>query len=197
MVRAIDCPCGHQLMAATDETLFLRAKEHVVSCSLNLKPSDEELRAMIQQKAYGVGDQNRTLVRRYYEVLWNEGKLELIDELFSSDYVNHDPMHPEVPPGPAGARQIVDLYRGAFPDSTFRIEDLISEDDRVVTRWSVTGTHTGALLGLAPTNKRVTVTGITLSRIANDKVAETWANWDNLGLMQQLGAVPALAQAGK
>jgi len=197
MVRAIDCPCGHQLMAATDETLFLRAKEHVASCSLNVKPSDEEIRGMIKEKGYGLGDQNRALVRRYYEEVWNEVKSELIDELFTSDYVNHDPMHPEVPPGPAGAREIVNHYRDAFPDSRFRIEEMISEDDRVVTRWTVTGTHTGPLAGLAPTKKRVTVTGLTLSRIANGRIAETWANWDNLGLMQQLGAVPALAQAGR
>jgi len=194
MIRAIDCPCGHQLLAADDETLFLRAKEHVGSCTLNLKPSDQEIRGMIKEKGFGLNDRARAVVRLYFEELWNSGRVALIDELFTSDYVNHDPMHPEVPPGPAGARQIVSLYRDAFPDSNFRIDDTICEGDRVVTRWTVSGTHKGTLHGIAPTGKRVTVTGITVFRLANGKIAEAWANWDNLGLMTRLGAVPALTR---
>lgn len=196
MIRAIDCPCGHQLMATDDELLFTRAKEHVASCTLPVRPSDQEIRGMIRDKAYALGDQNRALARRYFEEVWNAGNLGLIDELFTPDYVDHDPMHREVPPGPTGAHEIVNLYRGAFPDSQFQIEEQVSEGDRVVTRWTVTGTHTGPLLGVAPTGKRVTVSGISMNRIAGGKIAEAWVNWDGLGLMERLGAVPAVARPG-
>ncbi len=193
MVRAIECPCGHQLMATDDELLFVRAKEHVASCTFAVRPSDAEIRGMIRDKAYALGDRNRDLARRYFEEVWNAGNLGLIDELFTADYVNHDPMHPEVPPGPTGAREIVNLYRRAFPDSQFRVEDQVCEDDRVVTRWTVTGTHDGPLYGVAPTGKRVTVSGISMIRIAGGRIAEAWVNWDSLGLMERLGVVPAAA----
>lgn len=197
MVRAIDCPCGHQLLAATDEALLLRAKEHVAACSLNIKPSEEEMQSMLREKAYNLGDQERALVRRYVEEVWNAGKLDAIDELLTADYVNHDPMNPEVPPGAVGAKKLATLYREAFPDINLRLEDVICEGDFVVDRWTATGTHKGSLFGVAPTGKRVTVTGITINRIANGRIAESWINWDNLGLMQQLGAVPALARAAQ
>ncbi len=197
MIRAIDCSCGHQLLAADDETLLLRAKEHLASCTLPVKPSEAEMVGLLREKAYDLGQGNRELVRRYIEEVWNAGKLEKVDELVTPDQVNHDPMNPEVPPGPAGARKVVTLYRDAFPDSNVRIEEMICEGDLVVDRWTATGTHNGTLFGIAPTRKRVTVTGITINRIANGKIAETWVNWDNLGLMQQLGAVPAVARAGQ
>lgn len=89
------------------------------------------------------------------------------------------------------------MYRTAFPDTCFTIEEMIAEGDTVVTRWTARGTHKGDLMGVLPTHKRVTVTGITINRITRGKIAESWDNWDTHGLMQQLGAVPALAVAGR
>ena len=85
---------------------------------------------------------------------------------------------------------MVETYRGAFPDLHMTIEDVIEQRDRVVIRWTGRGTHTGELNGLAPTDRTVEVTGITIQRIAGGRVAEAWSNWDTLGLLQQIGASP-------
>ena len=82
-------------------------------------------------------------------------------------------------------------YRTAFPDLRLTIEAQVSEGDLVVTRWKASGTHQGELFGIAPTGKQATVTGISLTRVSGGKIAEDWTNWDTLGLLQQLGAVPA------
>jgi steroid delta-isomerase-like uncharacterized protein len=89
------------------------------------------------------------------------------------------------------------MYRAAFPDLQFTVEDIIDQDDRVVIRWSSRGTHQGELMGLAPTGKIVTVTGISIDRFADGKVAESWTNWDVLGLMRQLGAAPPPGSVGE
>jgi steroid delta-isomerase-like uncharacterized protein len=80
----------------------------------------------------------------------------------------------------------------AFPDLKLMVEDQIAEGDKVVTRWSATGTHQGELLGIPPTGKQTTATGITIDRIQGGKIVETWTHWDNLGLLQQLGVVPQM-----
>ena len=82
------------------------------------------------------------------------------------------------------------MYRGAFPDLHFTLEDVIGEGDRVVVRWTATGTHKAEVMGVPATGKRVAVTGIEVSRFADGKLAETWVNWDALGLLRQLGAIP-------
>jgi steroid delta-isomerase-like uncharacterized protein len=135
---------------------------------------------------------NKALIRRYIEEAWNRGDLSVIGEVFAESHVGNDPANPGVR-GPEGVRQLVILYRSAFPDTHFIIEDQIAEGDRVVTRWRASGTHKGELIGIAPTGKRVTVTGIDVSRISGGKVVESWGNWDTLGLMQQLGVVPSLS----
>jgi steroid delta-isomerase-like uncharacterized protein len=142
----------------------------------------------------GVED-NKALVRRCIEEPFNQRRTETIDELVSSDYVSHDPANPGIR-GPQGFRQLVNMYLTAFPDSHFTIEDQVAEGDKVVTRWTARGTHRGTLQGIAPTNKTVNVTGITFSRVANGKLAEDYANWDTIGLFQQLGVVPQLSRTG-
>ncbi len=96
------------------------------------------------------------------------------------------------PRGPEGAKAVVATYRGAFPDVHFTIEDQIVEGDKVVTRWTGQGTNTGSLFGMPPTGKPATVTGIQIDRIAGDKIAKTWVNFDALGMMQQLGVIPSM-----
>jgi steroid delta-isomerase-like uncharacterized protein len=140
-------------------------------------------------------DQNKQISRRLVEDGISAGRYEVIDELVAPDCVNHDPSVTEDLVGPDGVRQLIDTYRTAFPDLRVTVEDQIAERDRVVTRWIARGTHQGPLLGIDPTGKAATVTGITIDRIENGKIAESWNNWDTLGLLQQVGVVPALAQA--
>jgi predicted ester cyclase len=92
-------------------------------------------------------------------------------------------------------KEFVSSYRAAYSDARITIDDQIAERDMVATRWTGRGTHDGDLMGIAPTGKQVTVSGLTLSRLSNGKVVEEWTNWDTLGMLQQLGAVPELARA--
>jgi steroid delta-isomerase-like uncharacterized protein len=144
-----------------------------------------------------MSDQNKAIARRYVEEIWNQGNLALIDELVAPNATFHDPSVPGGKfTGPAGMRQFVQIYRGAFPDVRLAINDLIAEGDKVVVRWTATGTHKGELMGIAPTGKRVTVTGCDIDQYQDGKVVEAWASYDMLGMLQQLGVVPSLAHAG-
>ena len=139
-------------------------------------------------------EQNKMLVRRWFKEVLEQRNLALADELFSADYANHDPQTPPsgAPRGPQVAKAIVATYKGAFPDATYSLEEQLADGDRVVTRWSVQGTHTGSLFGMPPTGKKVHATGITIDRIANGKIVESYSNADMLGPLQQIGAIPAL-----
>jgi steroid delta-isomerase-like uncharacterized protein len=139
-------------------------------------------------------DQNKAIVRRAFEEPW-KGKLDVVDELVASQYIGHDPANPEPLHGPEGVKEFISSYRAAFPDARITVEDQLAEGDLVATRWSGRGTHEGELMGVEPTGKQVTVSGLTISRLENGKIVEEFQNWDNFGLMQQLGAVPAAALA--
>jgi steroid delta-isomerase-like uncharacterized protein len=141
------------------------------------------------------GDDLKAIVRREIEEVYGEGKLETADEIVADDFVGHDPALPEPIRGPAGVKQAAGGYRAAFPDLRITIETQLAEGDLVVSRWTARGTHQGELFGIAATGKQATVTGISLDRISNGKIVEDWTNWDTLGLLQQLGAVPAPATA--
>ena len=144
-----------------------------------------------------MSDQNKALARRNVQEIWNQGNLSVIDELVAPNATFHDPSVPGGKfTGPEGFRQFVQIYRGAFPDVRLTIEDLIAEGDKVVSRWTATGTHKGELMGIAPTGKRVTVTGCNIDQYLTGKVVEGWASYDMLGMLQQLGVVPSLAPAG-
>jgi steroid delta-isomerase-like uncharacterized protein len=140
-------------------------------------------------------EQNKAVVRRVLEEVWNEGNLALIDELVEATHVDHD-SPPGLPSGSAGMKQFVSMFRTAFPDLHSIVEDQVAEGDKVVTRWTAAGTHRGSLMGIPATGKEVTMTGITINRLAGGKVVETWNTFDQLGLMQQLGVVPPPGQAG-
>ena len=131
--------------------------------------------------------------RGIFEEVWNQKRVEKIDELVATDYIHHDVLSPDQQ-GIDAYKQFVQLYRNAFPDIHFKIEDEIADGDRVVIRWTVTGTHNGDLPGLPRTGKAISVTGITIARLSDGKFVEAWNNWDALGMMQQLGAVPTEAK---
>ena len=138
-------------------------------------------------------DTNKEIVRRLGVEPW-EGKLGVIDELVAPDYVGHDPAQPEMH-GPEGIKQFITGYLAGFPDGRITIDGQLAEGDMVATRWTGRGTHQGELMGIPPTGKQVTVSGITISRVKNGKVVEEWSNWDTLGMLQQLGVVPEMAGA--
>ncbi len=138
---------------------------------------------------------NKALFRRVVEDIWHQGNLAVVDELFGSDYVYYAPGVPELR-GPDGFKQFVTMVRTAFPDLRFTLEDQIAEEEKVVTRWTARGTHRGELMGIPPTGKQATWTGVIISRIANGKIVEEWETEDALGMLQQLGAVPPPGQGG-
>jgi len=142
-----------------------------------------------------MSEQNKTNVRRLFEEVWNKGYVPVADELFAPTYAHHDSSTPDVGRGPESEKKRVTLYRNAFPDIRFTIEDMLAEGETVVARWSCRGTHKGELNGIAPTGKQFNINGISIARFTNGKMFEGFVNWDALGLMQQLGVVPELARA--
>jgi steroid delta-isomerase-like uncharacterized protein len=142
-----------------------------------------------------MSEQNKALVRRYNDDFWGKGDESLVEELFAETLVDHNPAGNDLPPGREGMRQALANFRTAFPDLTTSLEHLIAEGDKVVLRWRARGTHEGDLMGIPATGKQVTLSGIDILRIENGKIAERWAEYDNLGLLQQLGVVPEMARA--
>ena len=138
-------------------------------------------------------EENKALARRYFEEVFNQWNLDSVEELLSSDYVQHDPVRPE-PMDREHLKQTYPLFRSALRDLHFAVEDLIGDGDKVVARYTFRGTHQGDFQGAAPSGNPVTGTGIGIFRLDNGRIAEVWAQWDRLGFMQQLGLVPDRAQ---
>ena len=134
-------------------------------------------------------EQNKNLVRRSNDELWDEGNLEIIDEYVAEGYVEYNTASPEPIRGPEGYRENVEMVRAAFPDLDVTTEDLIAEGDKVATRYTLRGTHQGQLMGIEPTGKEVEIEGISIGRLEDGRVVEGWSNIDVFGMMQQLGMV--------
>src|SRR5918993_542982 len=126
---------------------------------------------------YLVSEDNKALVRRWLEEVLTQGTLERAGDLFASNYVLHDPSFPRNVYGPEGVKQYVAVYRFAFPDARFAVEDQIAQGDRVVSRWSARGTHRGEFLGIVPTGEEVTVTGIEFDHVAGGRIEEAWVGY--------------------
>lgn len=133
---------------------------------------------------------NIKAIHRYFDEVWNQGKLDVLDELLASDYVNHSSSIPDTEPGPAGVKPIVTAMRQAFPDLRYRIDRLVASDELVAVRVTLSGTHRGDFFGIAPTGKRFEVTQSNFERFRDGKIVEHWRNTDELSLMRQLGVVP-------
>ena len=138
---------------------------------------------------------NKEIVRRVVEGVWRDRNFAIVDDLVAEDYVWHYPSEPGPIQGRDGFKQFAATYQTAFEDALVTIDDQIAEGDQVVTRWTGRGTHTGELMGIAPTGKEVTVSGITIARLADGKIAEEWELMDAPGMLVQLGAVPQPATA--
>lgn len=136
-------------------------------------------------------EDNKALAQRWLEEVWNKGDLSLIDELIAPNYVLHDPTRPGLK-GRAGIKESIAMFRTAFPDLHFTIEDQVAEREKIVTRYTVQGTHLGPLMGIPATGKQGIITGIDIYRITDGQIEEAWSNWDTLGLLQRMGVIPPM-----
>ncbi len=135
-------------------------------------------------------EENKAIARRLIDEVWTKGRLEVIDELIADDFVTTVVGSPEQIRGPQGFREFVVMYRTAFPDLRLSVDEQIAEGETVVTRWTATGTHEGELMGMPATGKQATTAGINIDRVAGGKLVGGWGIFDQLGLLQQIGAVP-------
>lgn len=127
-------------------------------------------------------------IERYSMEVWAQGNLETIDDIFASDYVRHGPaLEGASFDGAKSLKELVTVYRTAFPDLQVPIDVMVGEGDIVCTRWRATGTNTGSMLGAAPTGKAINIFGFWMHRFEGDKVAEEWATWDTHGFLEELG----------
>ena len=128
---------------------------------------------------------NKDIVRRFSDLVWGAGDMIVADDVLAADLIEHNPQ-PGQAPGRDGHKQVVALFRTAFPDLAVSTEDLVAEGDRVTLRWTAVGTHRGDLMGLPGSGRRVTLTGIDILRIADGKIVERWAEDNGLAVLQTL-----------
>ena len=132
---------------------------------------------------------NREVTRRFCAEVWGEGNFALADELMASDLVDHTPF-PAPVPGLEGHKQVLAMFRAAFPDLKLTVDDVIGEGNLTYLNWHGEGTHKGELMGIPATGKKVHVTGMDILKLKNGKIKERWAEVNALSLMQQLGVIP-------
>ena len=136
-------------------------------------------------------EQNKAVVRRFIEEVFNQGNTEVAEEVLAPGYAHHDPATADLGSGVEGLEKMVGFYREAFPDFEIRVDDQIATDDRVVERWTGRGTHRGTLMGIPATGTNITASGISIHRLEGGRIAETWTVFDTAGMLRQLGAMPA------
>ena len=157
---------------------------------MNARHSDTQRRQLVREPK-SMSEENKIVVRRFFEEVINARRVDRADEFVTADYVEHQQL-----PGAEGrqgievAKAFLSMMRGAFPDYRFDVEDLVAEGDKVVARVAVTGTHHGEMMGLAPTGRRVQTSGIEVFRLAGGTLAEHWATFDAMGMLRQIGMVP-------
>jgi len=137
---------------------------------------------------------NRAIVRTWFDA-FNTGDLDRVDDLFAPDVVDYT-APPGAPSGVAGMKALISVYRAAFPDIHFTVEQIIAEDDRMAGRWTARGTQQGPLLNIPATSKSIEISGIFIMHVSGDKVTEHWVQFDQLGMLQQLGVIPSTPDAG-
>jgi predicted ester cyclase len=148
----------------------------------------ERVRRSDRSEGAHMEPENKALVTRFYEQVWNEGHTVVAHELFHDEYVRHDLRPTSASPGGVGQAKIASDFRAAFPDVAFRVDLIVAEGDMVAARWTASGTHTGVWGDVEPTHRYVTFSGVNFFRIAHGKIVEIWNHRDDLGLLQQTGA---------
>jgi steroid delta-isomerase-like uncharacterized protein len=134
-------------------------------------------------------DRTDSLIRRMFEHGFNQGTFAVVDELVAPDGVTHTPTW-DMPNNRDGLKQVIAMFRSAFPDLHCTVEDEISEGDKVAAHWTMRGTHKGPLLGNRPTGRQIRVQGVIFARTENGQIAETWTLLDQMSMLQQLGIIP-------
>lgn len=134
-------------------------------------------------------EENKAVIRRAYEELWNQRSVEVVDELVAEDFLNHA-APPDRQRGRQGLKDVVRMFEGAFPDFRYEVEDVIAEGEKVAVRDIFRGTHEGDFMGIPATGNRVTMEAIHIYRLSGGRLAEHWVARDDLGMMRQLGAIP-------
>ena len=138
-----------------------------------------------------MSEENKALVRRYFEEVEQGRNLDVLDELFAAEYVHHDPtLPPDLQHSLDAYKQVLIMFFEAFPDLQGTLEDMVGEKDKVASRLRWRGTHQGELMGVPPSGKQVDFTMLEINRISEGKIVEGWVNFDALGMLQQIGAIP-------
>jgi steroid delta-isomerase-like uncharacterized protein len=132
---------------------------------------------------------NKAIIRQFWDV-WEQGNIDLLDDLLAPEYVNHTLATPDLPSGPEGVKEVVSMFRSGVPDLRVVIEDMIAEGDKVATRYTLEGTHEGELFGVPPTGQLLSIKSFTVERVSDGKIRDHWRVSDNLDMMQQLGIFP-------
>jgi steroid delta-isomerase-like uncharacterized protein len=140
-------------------------------------------------------EQNKAAARRWSEELWSLGHLEVADEIIAADYVRHDPGDPFPARGPEDVKRIVTMLRSMLGDFRITIDDMIAQDDMVVSRYTTTATDDRGYMGLPPTGRTIRTTAIQIFRFKDGKIVESWAARDDLGTLRQLGHLPQIGPA--
>ncbi|HXR32609.1 MAG TPA: ester cyclase [Verrucomicrobiae bacterium] len=139
--------------------------------------------------------ENKNIVRRLYDEVWNKRKLDLVPELISPSHALLDPLLSGSQVGPEPYRRRIQEFAASFPDLRFTLDDLIAEKEKVAAAWVFSGTHKGDFMNIPATGKKVSVEGITIHYIRNGKILDSNARWDAMGLLRQLGALPAIGRS--
>jgi steroid delta-isomerase-like uncharacterized protein len=156
----------------------------------------EESQARYQERSYPMSAENAALAHQYHMDIFQAGNLAVADEILAPDFVIHSPGFPaELTHGSEGVKRFATAVRTALPDLQFTHEDIISQGDKAVIRWTSSGTHTGPWRGIPPTGRSTQGSGIDIFRIVDGKLVELWQEADNLGFLQQLGVIPAAEQS--
>jgi steroid delta-isomerase-like uncharacterized protein len=134
---------------------------------------------------------NKDLVEAFIRELFTDGDLDAVDRYLDPDMVNHDLPFPGAPDGPEGMRHAAAMFRTALPDWHSDVEQLVAEGDLVVERFTASGTHTGELMGVAPTGSVIRLRGMQMFRVRDGRIVERWGRLDEAGLMRQLGLIPS------
>jgi predicted ester cyclase len=135
---------------------------------------------------FAVSETNKSLVRHFFEGIFNEGDLESVHDVLAADYVDHSPFSAETP-GPEGFKRRMDMLRASLA-VRMTLDDLIAERDLVAFRWTMQGKHVGEFAGIAPTGRSVALTGLNLERVADGKIVEHWSEYDRLSLVEQVSS---------
>lgn len=142
-----------------------------------------------------IATHNTTTIREWVAAAWNRGDFSSAETVYAPDYFIYDPTAPDFAGGPAALCDFIATIRRGLPDLTMYIEQLVEQDDTVAWRWRISGTHGGELFGVPPSGRAVTLSGMVFSRFADGRWAEDWSEWDALGLLRHIGALPAPSDA--